>query len=106
MTAARGRGTAWYVAVELAPAARTRLAAEPVRRSAARVLPHRSGLDTVLRRSADRDCLFLVNHAAEEAVAPGSGTDLLDGSVHGGAIAVPPGAVRAVAHPARTAAGT
>ncbi|MCL2728819.1 MAG: beta-galactosidase [Actinomycetia bacterium] len=95
--AARGAGEAWYVGGELESEARAALLAALVERSGATAVPHRPGLDAVIRRAADRDYLFLINHGADDAVVAGSGTDLLDGSVHEDEIVVPAGGVRVVA---------
>ncbi|MFL4909012.1 beta-galactosidase [Streptomyces sp. MMS24-I2-30] len=90
--AARGTGEAWYVGVELAAAARAALVAELVKRSG--VTAAAGGLETVIRRSAAHDYVFLINHGDTGTTVPGSGTDLLDGSVHRGSVTVPAGGAR------------
>ncbi|GAA3689084.1 beta-galactosidase [Nonomuraea antimicrobica] len=91
--AARGTGAAWYVGVELPADARARLLAAITDRP---VTGSQAGIEVVTRRSADREYAFLINHGDREATVPGSGTDLLDGSVHEGRITVPAGGVRVV----------
>ncbi|MER7498737.1 beta-galactosidase [Nonomuraea pusilla] len=94
--AARGAGHAWYVGVELPAAARARLL-ETVMRPLAMPAARPGGrLEVVTRRSAGHDYVFLVNHGDTDAAVPGSGTDLLDGSVHEGKVTVPAGGVRVV----------
>ncbi|MCF6470871.1 beta-galactosidase [Nonomuraea sp. MG754425] len=92
--AARGAGEAWYVGVELPADARARLLDAVAKRpSAGRPA---DGLEVVTRRSAGHAYLFLINHGDTEVTVQGSGTDLLDGSVHEGKITVPAGGVRVV----------
>ncbi|GAA5187620.1 beta-galactosidase [Rugosimonospora acidiphila] len=93
--ATRGGGEAWYVGVELGDDARRRLVAELARRHEI-AAPPAGGLEAVVRRSGAHDYLFLINHGEAAATVAGSGTDLLDGSVHEGAIEVPAGGVRVV----------
>ncbi|MEV5008509.1 MULTISPECIES: beta-galactosidase [unclassified Streptomyces] len=92
----RGEGEAWYVGVELDGAARARLLGAVVQRSGVTAGPSAGGLEVVTRRSAAHDYVFLINHGDTEATVPGSGTDLLDESVHEGAVTVPAGGVRVV----------
>ncbi|NEB04710.1 beta-galactosidase [Streptomyces sp. SID13726] len=92
-----GEGTAWYVATHPDPSTlaglldriRTEAGVEPVRKTP-------EGVEAVLRRGAEADYLFLVNHgdrAAEVEVAPGA-TNLLTGvAAAGGTVVVPPGDV-------------
>ncbi|MEV4014214.1 beta-galactosidase [Nonomuraea angiospora] len=89
--AARGAGQAWYVGVELDAGARARLLEAIAQRGPA------GGLEVVTRRSAGDEYVFLINHGDTETTVPGTGTDLLDGSVHEGKITVPAGGVRVVA---------
>ncbi|MER6945984.1 beta-galactosidase [Nonomuraea sp. NPDC000554] len=89
--ATRGAGEAWYVGVELPADARARLLGV-----IATTTPSDGGLEVVTRRSADHDYVFLINHGDTETTVPGSGADLLDGSVHEGKITVPAGGVRVV----------
>ncbi|MGW6505242.1 beta-galactosidase [Nonomuraea angiospora] len=89
--AARGAGEAWYVGVELDAGARARLLEAIAQRGPA------GGLEIVTRRSAGDEYVFLINHGDTETTVPGTGTDLLDGSVHEGKITVPAGGVRVVA---------
>ncbi|MBE1583706.1 beta-galactosidase [Nonomuraea angiospora] len=89
--AARGAGEAWYVGVELDAGARARLLEAIARRGP------QGELEIVTRRSAGDEYVFLINHGDTETTVPGTGTDLLDGSVHEGKITVPAGGVRVVA---------
>ncbi|MEW1845565.1 beta-galactosidase trimerization domain-containing protein, partial [Nonomuraea angiospora] len=89
--APRGAGEAWYVGVELDAGARARLLEAIAQRGPA------GGLEIVTRRSAGDEYVFLINHGDTETTVPGTGTDLLDGSVHEGKITVPAGGVRVVA---------
>ncbi|WP_367322872.1 beta-galactosidase [Streptomyces sp. HUAS ZL42] len=100
---AYGTGTAWYLATRPDPATlaalldriRTEAGVEPVR-----VTPE--GVEAVLRRGADADYLFLIDHAgngAEVAVAADA-VELLTGKpVTGGTVSVPPGEVVVVREP-------
>ncbi|MFJ6569712.1 beta-galactosidase [Streptomyces sp. NPDC091292] len=94
--ATRGEGEAWYVGVELDADARTRLVGVLAERAGVTAVPPVGGLDIVVRRSADHDYVFLINHGDTAATVPGSGTDLLDGSVHEGEVTVPAGGARVV----------
>ncbi|MFI7229345.1 beta-galactosidase [Nonomuraea angiospora] len=89
--AARGAGEAWYVGVELDAGARARLLEAIAQRGP------EGELEIVTRRSAGDEYVFLINHGDTETTVPGTGTDLLDGSVHEGKITVPAGGVRVVA---------
>ncbi len=91
----RGAGHAWYVGVELDAGARARLV-ESIAHSIGLETVSAQGLEVVTRRSAEHDYLFAINHGEVERVAPGSGTDLLDGSVHEGTIPIPAGGVRVI----------
>lgn len=92
--AARAAGEAWYVGVELPDAARAALVAQLVKRSGVAAVESAGGLETVTRRSAAHDYVFLINHGDTAATVPGAGTDLLDGSVHEGSVTVPAGGAR------------
>ncbi|MEV1175498.1 beta-galactosidase [Nonomuraea sp. NPDC049784] len=94
--ATRGAGEAWYVAVELDDDARSRLVAAVAERSAVVARPSECGLEVVIRRSAEHDYAFLINHGDTATSVSGSGTDLLDGSGHAGKIEIPAGGVRVV----------
>ncbi|MFE2638120.1 beta-galactosidase [Streptomyces scopuliridis] len=94
--ATRGEGEAWYVGVELDADARTRLVGVIAERSGVTAVPRDGGMEVVTRRSAGHDYVFLINHGDTGTTVPGSGTDLLDGSVHTGEVTVPAGGVRVV----------
>lgn len=94
--ATRGEGEAWYVGVELGADARTRLVGVIAERAGVTAAPPDGGMEVVTRRSADHDYVFLINHGDTGTTVPGSGTDLLDGSVHTGEVTVPAGGVRVV----------
>ncbi|VXB51472.1 Beta-galactosidase [Microbacterium sp. 8M] len=88
-------GTAWYVSAwldegglrgVLTQAAGEAGATAPIRDD------HRLRVTT--RVAGAREYHFLINHGDTAAAVQGSGTDLLDGSVHTGRILVPGGAVR------------
>ncbi|GIH18607.1 beta-galactosidase [Rugosimonospora africana] len=96
--ATRGAGDAWYVGVELDTDARAYLVAAIATRLGLAERPV-AGLDVVTRRSAGDDYLFVINHGDTGATVAGSGTDLLDGSIHKGLIEVPAGGVRVVRSP-------
>lgn len=97
-----GSGVSWYVATLPDP---TTLAAllDRIRREAG-VEPVRStpeGVEAVLRRGADADYLFLVNHTdrpVHVAVASDA-TDLLTGKVVPGSVSVPAGETAVVREP-------
>ncbi|MGW3510069.1 beta-galactosidase [Streptomyces sp. NPDC000994] len=94
--APRGAGAAWYVGVELDAEARARLVGAVVWESGAASVDRDAGLEVVTRRSAAHDYVFLINHGDRGTTVAGSGTDLLDGSVHEAGITVPAGGVRVV----------
>jgi beta-galactosidase len=94
--ATRGAGEAWYVGVELDTDARARLVAAIAARSAVARTTSDTGLEVVIRRSAEHDYAFLINHGDAATSVAMSGTDLLDGSVHKEETMVPAGGVRVV----------
>nr|BFE60944.1 beta-galactosidase [Dactylosporangium thailandense] len=94
--AVRGAGEAWYAGVELDDDARARLVAALADRSAVTSAGTPDGLEVVVRRSAEHEYTFLINHGVTATRVAGSGTDLLDGSVHSAEIMVPAGRVRIV----------
>ncbi|MGW3102437.1 beta-galactosidase [Streptomyces sp. NPDC001100] len=103
---AYGEGTAWYVATRPDPTTLAGLL-DLIRREAGvkpvRVTPE--GVEAVLRRGADADYLFLIDHAGQGAEVPVVGADaveLLTGKpVSGGSVSVPPGGVAVVREPRR-----
>ncbi|GHH06289.1 beta-galactosidase [Streptomyces lanatus] len=97
-----GSGTSWYLATLPDPTSlaglldrlRTEAGVESVRSTA-------PGVEAVLRRGADADYLFLINHTdrpAEVAVAPDA-TELLTGKPVVGSVGVPAGDVAVVREP-------
>ncbi|MFF4800301.1 beta-galactosidase [Streptomyces sp. NPDC001351] len=100
---AYGTGAAWYVATHPEPEAlaglleriRAEAGVEPVRSAPA-------GVEAALRRGAEADYLFLINHTdqdAEVAVSPGA-TELLSGNpVAGGRVKVAAGEAVVVREP-------
>ncbi|WP_128378706.1 beta-galactosidase [Streptomyces cavernae] len=94
-----GAGTAWYLATRPDPTTlaglldrmRTEAGVEPVRTTP-------EGVEAVLRRGADADYLFLINHTDQPAEVPVSAeaTELLTGKPVPGSVAVPSGEVAVV----------
>ncbi|WP_427922289.1 beta-galactosidase [Streptomyces sp. cg40] len=103
---AYGEGTAWYLATRPDPTTLAGLL-DLIRREAGvepvRVTPE--GVEAVLRRGADADYLFLIDHAGEGAEVPvaADAVELLTGErVSGGSVSVPPGGVAVVREPHRS----
>jgi beta-galactosidase len=93
----RGAGSAWYSGVGLDGDARGRLIdriAAPLGLTMRRTPS--DGLEVVTRRSSEHDYTFLINHGELEATVAGSGTDILDRTVHDGVVGVPAGGVRII----------
>jgi beta-galactosidase len=102
---AHGTGTAWYLATRPDPTTlaglldliRRDAGVEPVRAAPA-------GVEAVLRRGADADYLFLIDHTGEGAEVPvaADAVELLTGKpVLGGSVTVPPGEAVVVREPRR-----
>ncbi|KKD05515.1 beta-galactosidase [Streptomyces sp. WM6386] len=97
-----GTGTTWYLATQPDPAT---LAALLDRiRTEAGVMPVLSapeGVEAVLRRGADADYLFLINHtgASAEISVSGEATELLTGKPAPGVVTVAAGEVAVVREP-------
>ncbi|NYI06907.1 beta-galactosidase [Allostreptomyces psammosilenae] len=90
-----GAGTAWYVSTRLdgaGLAAVLAAAGADAGLPAAPELP--AGVELVRRRSEDAEYLFAINHTAEDATVPGSGTELFTGAECAGVLPVPAGEVR------------
>jgi beta-galactosidase len=89
-------GGAWYVSAMLQDASVQRIVDRIVEEQAVpRTVTAPPGLEAVRRVGPDGSAfLFLLNHRAEPVTVVASGTDLLDGSVHGPETVVPAGRVR------------
>ncbi|MBN9211670.1 MAG: beta-galactosidase [Microbacterium sp. 71-36] len=96
---AHGRGSAWYLATQLAPAALAdrlgAIAREAGVRPAADV-EARGPFEIVRRRGADASYVFVVNHGDTDLVADVRGTELITGTAVDDRLRVPSGAVRVV----------
>ena len=96
-----GTGTAWYVAHPPGPDRRSPTLLDRIRTEAG-VASERDapdGVEVVLRRGADADYLFLIDHTGKGAEAPAEGVELLTGTPVTGTVTVPPGGVAVVREP-------
>lgn len=89
-----GEGTAWYLATRPEPAA-LRALLDRVRAEAgvAPVLPDLpDGVQATIRRGADAEYVFLLNHGGSAAEVPleRAGTDLITGEESGASVSLPP----------------
>ena len=89
-------GDAWYVSAMLSDDSIQRLVDQIVaERAIPRTVTGPPGLEAVRRVGRDGSAfLFLLNHRADPVTVVASGTDLVDGSVHGPETIVPAGRVR------------
>ncbi len=86
----RGDGHAWYVSTELDPAGR-RTVVDAVCAAAGVTAPFAAtaGVEVVVRRSADIEYVFAINHTDEDGQVEADGIDLLTGRVHTAPTTVP-----------------
>ena len=86
----RGDGHAWYVSTELDPAGR-RAVVDAVCAAAGVTAPFPAtpGIEVVVRRSADVEYVFAINHTDQDGQVEADGTDLLTGRVHTAPTTVP-----------------
>ncbi|MFE0255387.1 beta-galactosidase [Streptomyces sp. NPDC059010] len=97
-----GEGTTWYLATQPDPATlgglldriRAEAGVEPVRATP-------EGVEAALRRGADADFLFVINHSDRDAevAVPADATELLTGKPANGSVTVPAGDVAVVREP-------
>ena len=96
--AAAGRGSAWYVATRLEPAAVGALTDRLIAESGVRpVVATRPGVEVVRRTAEDgRSWIFALNHTEEPAVLELHGHDLVADAAVDGTLELGPGAVAVV----------
>ncbi|WP_299038686.1 beta-galactosidase [uncultured Pseudokineococcus sp.] len=87
----RGAGTAWYVATRLPVAGLRDLLAEVLDAAGLPASGLARDLEVVRRRGEDADYVFALNHSGVPAALGATGTDLLTGREHAGAVEVPAG---------------
>jgi len=98
--AARGEGKAWYVSTELDAIGRRRVVDAVC--AAARVtapIGATAGVEVVVRRSADVEYVFAINHTHQEGSVAAAGTDLLTGQVRPAPVLIPAGGVVVLRRP-------
>jgi len=97
------KGSAWYVATELAPELLSQLLIGACRDAdvgpVLEMANRPAGLDAVVRRSANAQYLFLFNHGSVEISVPAEGVDLLTGKKWSSTTTVPGGGVVVLATP-------
>ncbi|WP_394770890.1 beta-galactosidase [Lacisediminihabitans sp.] len=93
-----GAGLAWYLATALDPDSLARFVRTVVTEAGAVSHPRLggAGVEVVVRRSADHDFLFLINHGGAPAEYVVTGVELTQGHDIHGTISVPAGEVRVV----------
>ena len=92
---AHGAGAAWYLATALDLAPLTALLARVAREAGAQpVIPAAPEVDAVLRRGADADYLFVINHGDTDHETAGTGVELVTGAPIEGTLVVPARAAR------------
>lgn len=94
--AAVGAGAAYYVGTVLDDAGLDALVARLCGEAGIPTEPLGDGVDLVVRRGADREIVFVINHRDEAVTVPLAGRDLVTGVRLDGPSEIPAGAVRAV----------
>ncbi len=96
---AHGRGSAWYLATQLEPAALADRIGAIAREAGVRppvAVEAPGAFEIVRRRGEDASYVFVVNHGDTELVADVRGTELITGTAVEDRLRVPSGAVRVV----------
>jgi beta-galactosidase len=88
--ARRGEGSAWYVSTELdADAVRAVVATMCDAAGVTAAVAATPGVEVVVRRGADTEYVFAMNHTEAPGRVEIGGTDLLTGQVNAGSTSVP-----------------
>ena len=97
---ARGEGKAWYVSTELDVIGR-RAVVDAVCAAAHVNAPigATAGVEVVVRRAADVEYVFAINHTHQEGSVAAAGTDLLTGQVRPAPVLIPAGGVVVLRRP-------
>jgi beta-galactosidase len=86
-----GGGVAWYLSTRLDDAAYGRILCD-----AAGAVPAATGVETVRRRGAEAEWVFLLNHSGDPVAVPATGVDLVSGRPVDGTVEVPAGGVAVI----------
>ena len=89
----RGQGQAWYVSTELDASGRRLVDAVCAAAHVTAPIGATAGVEVVVRRSADVEYVFAINHTHQDGSVDAEGTDLLTGQVHPAPALIPAGGV-------------